>query len=827
MFNRFKPGVFTRAAMAGVLAVGLIPCAALAASAGDSGQGDGGAGASSVAEQLAGKQADTFRQILADGNLNALYEAEGLDDGVGAALSSTYLPASLDLRQAGVVTPVKSQNPWGTCWGFAAIAAAETSILSELGTTYEETGLDLSERQLAWFAMTPLAEEDGAQAGEGYASLLEGSKRLDTGGTLFLATTMFGSGIGPTYEYLVPYQNNEGKTYSYRDLASPEKVEQKQQLYPDFDVDAPYMYAADADWSVDEQYRFGVALPLENSNRLPSPATWTTDGEGASTYSYNEAGTAAIKSELAQGRAVEIAYAADVSLPGQTETGQYLNLDTWAQYTYEQAEVNHAVTVVGWDDNYSKDNFLEGHQPEHDGAWIVKNSWGSASEEFPNYITGWGVDGEGYFYLSYYDQSIMIPESLDFDVDFASEGDTEYIIDSHSYLPAQDSQSLLTDGQTRMASIFTAETDQVVRSVATQTGTANSSVDVEVYLLDEDDALPVDGKLVARASGSFDYAGFHRIDLASGIVMKEGQRYAVVATQRSASGQYETLLNFGISKEGAEYLNEFGISQSCYATGVVNRGESMLYRDGEWVDWADELEDVKAALGEGLADYAPVPDDIKADLYACDNFPIKAYGSPYTTPVFSDVSDSDWFAPAVAKVVDAGLMCGYDDSDLFGVGNELTRAELATILWRDANPADAQAYDFSAVNATELPDVADNAFYTEAVNWAVANGVIDGVEMDDGTRAFQPDRAVTFEEAVAMIAKYAQAADGDAASLEKFADADSVSAWARGTMAWAVEAGLVNGEPTDEGLMLKPASDIMRERAAGVLANAIELKIIG
>ena len=46
-------------------------------------------------------------------------------------------------------------------------------------------------------------------------------------------------------------------------------------------------------------------------------------------------------------------------------------------------------------------------------------------------------------------------------------------------------------------------------------------------------------------------------------------------------------------------------------------------------------------------------------------------------------------------------------------------------------------------------------------------------------------------------------------------------------MAWAVEAGLVNGEPTDAGLMLRPASAVMRERAAGVLANAIDLKIVG
>lgn len=45
---------------------------------------------------------------------------------------------------------------------------------------------------------------------------------------------------------------------------------------------------------------------------------------------------------------------------------------------------NHAVTIVGWDDSYSKENFNAEHQPPADGAWIVKNSWGAESNEFPN-----------------------------------------------------------------------------------------------------------------------------------------------------------------------------------------------------------------------------------------------------------------------------------------------------------------------------------------------------------------------------------------------------------------------------------------------------------
>ncbi len=829
MSNRFKPGVFTRAALAGVLAAGLIPCAAFAAGGGAGAETDG-SDSSSFFTQAAENQSRMFEEFAESGDSSALYSTEGLGDGLDATLSSAYLPEKLDLRDLGVVTPVKSQDPWGTCWGFSAIAIAETSILSELGATYEETGLDLSELQLAWFALTPLPEGSGAQAGEGNVSLLGGSNRLDTGGSLMLATAAFGSGIGPVSESLVPYRNKEGIIATYRDYLTPEEIEARKQQDPNFDPDMKMCWSADGDWSVDEQYRFGTTFELENSNRLPSPASWTYDSEGKVTYRYNEAGTAAIKSELAKGRAVSIGFSADSAMPNSSAGDEkYINTSTWAHYTYEKTPANHAVTIVGWDDTYSKDNFLKDHQPEHDGAWIVKNSWGSSAEEFPNNGGGWGVDGEGYFYLSYYDQSIATPETLDFDVESSSSDEDYFIIDSHSYLPPTAIDNELSDDEMRMANIFTAEEDQTVRALTTQTGSANTSVEARVYLLNDGATTPTDGKLVACASQAFEYAGFHRIDLTSGVTVKAGQRYSVVMTQRTSSGRYQTVISEGFTKEGIDYYKETLNSYiSTCSNGVVNRGESMLYSDGEWVDWVDGVQRLKDELADlVIKKYGDSDKYDLRNLYTFDNFMIKAYADAYTAPVFSDVAESDWFSGAVSKVADAGLMSGYAGTDEFGVGHALTRAELATILWRDANPADAEAYDGVAANATGMDDVAADSFYTAAANWAVANGVIDGVEAADGSRAFEPDRAVTFEEAVAMIAKYAKAADGDAATLDGFADSSAVSDWARGTMAWAVESGLVNGEPTNEGTMLRPTSDIMRERAAGVLSNAIDLKILG
>ena len=110
---------------------------------------------------------------------------------------------------------------------------------------------------------------------------------------------------------------------------------------------------------------------------------------------------------------------------------------------------------------------------------------------------------------------------------------------------------------------------------------------------------------------------------------------------------------------------------------------------------------------------------------------------------------SDWYGNAVSFVSAKGLITGYTDGEkagFFGVGDTLTRAQFATILWRNACPDEYAAYDpKTAVNTTGIEGSADGMYYTAAANWAVVNGCITGIDNLDGTFDFAADKPVSFE----------------------------------------------------------------------------------
>lgn len=204
--------------------------------------------------------------------------------------------------------------------------------------------------------------------------------------------------------------------------------------------------------------------------------------------------------------------------------------------------------------------------------------------------------------------------------------------------------------------------------------------------------------------------------------------------------------------------------------------------------------------------------------------------SKLTTQPFPDVDYSSWYAPGVEFVQEKGLMTGYDDTGLFGIGKTLTRAEFATILWRHACPEEAAVHDpATAKDETKITGSADGMFYTAAANWAVKNGIITGYIREDGTHDFAANDPVTFEQLITILARYSTNGAGanlTNADLSAFLDGEKASDWAAPSLTWAAEKGLVQGYDTASGKMLSPGEDVARERVAVVLMRAFELSLL-
>lgn len=202
-------------------------------------------------------------------------------------------------------------------------------------------------------------------------------------------------------------------------------------------------------------------------------------------------------------------------------------------------------------------------------------------------------------------------------------------------------------------------------------------------------------------------------------------------------------------------------------------------------------------------------------------------------PVFTDVDYSSWYGDAVSYVAERGLITGYTDgvkAGQFGVGDALTRAQLATILWRNACPDEYASYDpETAKDTTGIDGSADGMYYTAAANWAVKNRVITGFDREDGSKDFAADENVSFEQLVTILARLC-ATSGELSAagsdLSAFADGYLASDWSRGAFAWAAANGLVQGYDEPTGKYLRPGDPVARERVAVVLMRAFEMGIM-
>ena len=473
----------------------------------------------------------------------------------------TKLPSKFDLRNAdgkNYVTPVKTQL-FGDCWTFALAGAAETAYLyaNDMWVQAGEKNdkVDFSEKYIAWYMFHGLTKDDAvkgkvraSQVSEGFDPSVTEKKRDEMtayyiGGPFVHTANLFGSGFGPVDESA--------------------------------EVNGEYPYAYDGETSVkwslplNAEYRNApVSGVFRDSRVLPSPAATDKDGN----YQLNLDGINAIRSELYQGHGVCVAL--------NTMNGGF-NKENRAVYYDGDDEPNHAVVVVGYDDDFPKEKFtrtkadgtaIEGTTPPDNGALIIKNSWGLSTFD--------GDIDDGYFYLSYYDHSLSAALSYVFDsnktVKHTSLNYDQYDLMMTTWYGVTEYET-----ETKTANIFEAEEDESLFRIEYRTGYPEAQVSYEIYKdINKDD--PSSGTLLETGENTHKYAGSHVIDLSKEYALKKGDRYSIVLTMKRGE-KYTEVFPYGteITWETVDKLK---------MTGIVNPGESFLFTDGKWNDMTDMKE---------------------------------------------------------------------------------------------------------------------------------------------------------------------------------------------------------------------------------------------
>ena len=183
----------------------------------------------------------------------------------------------------------------------------------------------------------------------------------------------------------------------------------------------------------------------------------------------------------------------------------------------------------------------------------------------------------------------------------------------------------------------------------------------------------------------------------------------------------------------------------------------------------------------------------------------------YNAKKFVDVEPDNWFAEAVDFVSGHELFIGVSDTE-FGPRLTMTRAMLVTVLYRLEDKPDV-------AGKLMFTDVEAGTWYTEAVEWAAKNGIVNGV----GDNLYAPNADVTREQIATMLYRYAQYLGRDVsgrASLDKFHDGDQVSDWAKEAMQWAVKLGIFQGDDTGA---LNPKNNATRAEVATLMQRIVAM----